>query len=398
MKVLYYDKNNPDHVLFCLLYNELYNVENNVIFIDFYNLFDTTLLPQVEDFTVIFLEHIPFKEWFDNIQLEDLKITEVMLYTNKSLKLTQFGGTDDVIENIYESTVIKYEGIFINYILVNGKLSKYLFNLQTGMSNSPKRSNYNVLGIIIASYCATNITKDFDNKQAILIQMLCKKLISGNSIEVMSRNIYKDGIVSLINQIFFSLDITDNVFYQNLTKKFLKVSRDINFRVITLDTDRKYISTVNDKIEYLNHVDNVEVPVVRLIQILTTDIKQSLLEHNFIKASLKERYYVLFGFFKCDFIEYHNPITKQSVFISYDYVLNFNTSEDNDYTLTEKQLQYLADYYYKFVLNIVRPTTPLIVPNEINPLLTITITESDDYTNNIVNNLNIIYNENLNIH
>lgn len=411
MKIIYYDKNNIDHILFCCLYNNLYGETENLSFIDYHNLFDKSIFTDLnKKYTIIFLEYLPLKEYYTSLDEYYLSLNEnsniplidnFIFYTNKVLKISQTS-EENTIQNILDNVNILYNDNIHNYFYYEtNSLCKFLLNTQSReITNNNYLSNIKYFEI-------KNLIEIFDktciqvNYKSILIQKLFNQYLSNIDFKIIFENLFEIGLKENIINIYYNILGDNNLNYFLVKNKFDKLLKDINWNILIIDSDRKYINIIENNKELFF---NENVNHFKLIKINTLDINESLLNHNSIITVLSNYYKTLIGleFFKDTIIEYHNPITLQSLFIPIDIYIPYinklkiqtiNYFKDNNY-LTNL----INDYYNDKILSLNDETLIPIINelNEINPIYNLTI-KKDEYSNSIFEIINTNFGTNLNI-
>lgn len=388
MEIIIYEKSNPDHVLFCLLMKQISN--KNFLFLDYYEMQNSLDYEEIDSIT--FLQYLPKANFFKRIN-ENKTLTRFIFYCDKEI-ITKQNIDEEIIENIYNTVIFKYARKDIEYKYVSDNFSWHLFQNQVNLLGNTNPTKLNSIGTLIS---LLNLSTNSNNYNNNIIQYLFNTLLSNSPIEIIEKNIYKDGITSLINQIHYNIDINDNMFFRNLKSKYDLIYRDSEYFVIKY-SDNMFLLKTNSKEYFDNFVTpEDEFTYTKLIQISTTNIKQSLLEHDLIVNMFKQNSY---DKMICDYIEYFNPITNQSIFVPFNYLLGFKESEENTYKLSDTEILKLEKYKSEILLPKAVDTQIYtnLQQTEINKLLNINPNDKiDDYRNPIVDNINLTFNENLNI-
>lgn len=398
MKIIYYDKQNVDHILFCCLYKIIYGPNNVLTFIEYHDLNNKSLIDIQNEYSIIFLEYLPIKAWYQSMLNYNIK--EFILYTTKKIELKlnidddQNIGDGDDYQNIFDNTLIEYNNKIHNYIHCNtNTISNYLL-----LKDFPIILNYTRVKFLQLKSLIEIFEKTANpiNIKFIIIQQLLKENLTGNSFEIVYENLFLIGLIDNINNIYYEVLPEKNINHNLIKNKFDLFCRDIKWNIIHRNTiTKKYIETEENKQLFYQEKEDSKI---KLIQIQTTDIQRSLLLHNFLNMFLNKKYdgTDIFGKLDYDFIEYHNPLSKQSVYIpNLFYISNvsrLNFELSNYYNTKQDELYLLTDYYNKHILNqnvlLLNIDSNL---SEINPLYTLVQNNINDYTNTITQLVNTKY-------
>ena len=400
MKLIFYDKTNVDHILFCLFYNQIYNgiKTNKILFDDFTSLEHYVFLPDIK-YEIIFLDYLPHKEWLDkldNVEPE-YKYTYV-LYTTLPLSINQLNNETVVVTNIYDNSYINYHGIFLNYIYCENSLSNFINNeLVTVNLNHTEKELLQIIKQLISFF---NYDNGILSDKYYYIHILFKKYFSNISIYDLSTNNQIIILHKYITNDYYSFSFEHNITNISYNKQFNELYYYGEFNILYYDNQKNFVNFINNKDEFFTPTNTKKS--IKVFTINTTNISESIMLHNFYVQKLNNLFSSEFTY--TDLIEYYNPLNKQSVFIPVEfnnqkYFLHNLTSLNNpiiNYFNDNIYIKNILIDYHKVKYDIVETYSDTI--NKINPLLNIyQKNKYNSYNNNIGEFLSTKYNLNLTV-
>ena len=367
-KLVFLNPENIDHLLFCLLYKQVYKDKyKSIIFESFTQVDNVNLLNVVDE--ILFVEHLPVNS-----------VIEIYEINYKHIKF------DVISSDTY--LPIKFESIFskINisqYVSKLTSLSVDLWNeIYCGNEEIQKRTHIedNIIDLILIYDEITKIfagTFYYSNKRKLTnfkLETIFKEYLT---FDVLINNILLKGVY---NRIFFE-KFSNPLYFEN---KYKLIRRDLEFNLF----DRTIFIKETDKEKYLNTLDS---KYLKIITIKTSNLKQDINFVNyFLECFLNEiSNYGDENYYEPDFIEIHNFNTVQSIFIPVNInkrissinidngeYINYYESED-----TDRKFNLLVNYFGSVPKEVIKPDI-------INPLLSIIETSTlkqhyNDYTNPI---------------